>query len=74
MPEILKPILHHLISGMIAVERGAMEPRVGTALAAMAGAVVRIYEASQLEGEQRELAERVAALESADTPHWRGAR
>jgi Family of unknown function (DUF5763) len=63
MPEVLRPILHHLIAGMVAVEAGRMDPRVGATLASMATAVVRIYEAAVLEGEQRELAERVQALE-----------
>ena len=42
MPEVLRPILHHLIGGMVAVEAGCMDPRVGSTLASMATAVVKV--------------------------------
>jgi hypothetical protein len=55
LPEALRPILHHLIDGMVAVVRGSMDPRVGSTLASMAAAVVRVYEAGLLEEKVREL-------------------
>lgn len=55
-PEVMRPVMTRLLRAMQQVGEGQMEPRVGTALAALAGAIVRTYEVGMLE-------ERVTALE-----------
>jgi hypothetical protein len=57
-PQTLRPVLDQLHDAMDAVANGSMPPKTGAALAALAGAVVRVYEASVLE-------QRLAALEGA---------
>jgi hypothetical protein len=71
MPEVLRPVLYKLLHAMAEVDAGRMPPRVAAAEATLAAAIVKVYEVSIMETEQRELAERVAALER--QPWGRGA-
>ena len=54
----LRPILDGLLDVFADVKKGDMDPRTGTALASIAGAIVKVYQAGALE-------ERVHALETA---------
>ncbi len=61
MPAVLKPVLHALLDSLAKVKQGDMRPQQASATAALAGAIVRVYEAGMLE-------ERLQALESVQTP------
>src|SRR5438128_1357497 len=63
MPEVLRPVLYKLLHGMQDVDAGRMDPRVATALASLALAVVKVYQVGVLEDQQRDLQDRVEALE-----------
>ena len=56
VPPNLHAVLDRLIEAMEACHEGELEPRVASAMASLAGAIVRVYEVG-------ELALRVAALE-----------
>lgn len=58
LPARLRPVADMLSAAMTATRDGQMEPRVATALAALAGALVRVVTAGELE-------DRVRALEAA---------
>jgi hypothetical protein len=48
-PASLRPVLDTLFSALGGLEDGSIEPRVATAMASVAGVIVRVYEASDLE-------------------------
>lgn len=58
LPASLKPVLAELFTALHEVHTGDLSPGQGTAMGALASAIVRVYEAGQLE-------ERLAALEAA---------
>lgn len=55
---VLRPVLDRLLGAMTRVEDGALTPAQAQALVALAGAVVKVYTAGELE-------ERMATLEAA---------
>ena len=55
VPQVLRPVLHQLLSGLVQVSDGRMTPRTGTALASISTAIVRVYEAGLLEERVRDL-------------------
>src|SRR5258708_3197576 len=59
LPSRLRPIVDGLEAAFYAVQRGQLEPRAGAALASIASAIVRVFQAG-------ELGERVRALEGAE--------
>lgn len=61
MPTVLKPVLHALLDALGKVKQSQITPQQASATAALAGAIVRVYEAGMLE-------ERLQALESVQTP------
>jgi len=66
LPASLRPVLDDLIAALGAVRDGELDPGRGSAMAALANAIVRVYGAGQLE-------ERLAALEQVATEAWRPA-
>ncbi len=70
LPRDLRPLLGLLVKGMTDVRDGDMEPNKLTAMAAAAGAVVRLYSVVDAD----EIAARVAALEQREerSPHANG--
>jgi hypothetical protein len=48
-PASLRPVLDKLFATLDGLEDGTIEPRVGTAMASVAGVICRVYEASDLE-------------------------
>jgi len=58
IPSTLKPVLSLLLDAMEQTHRGELDPRVAGAVAALAGAIVRTFQAGAVE-------ERLAALEHA---------
>lgn len=62
VPVLLRPVLDQLLAALPKIEAGDLDPRQASALASVAGAVVKVYQVGALE-------ERVAALEAAsDAP------
>ena len=57
LPERLRPVADMLASALVEVHSGALEPRQASAMAAVAGALVRVVQAGEME-------ERVRALEA----------
>jgi hypothetical protein len=62
-PEGLRPVLDRLLDAMARVDEGKMDPKQATALAALAGAVCRVYEMASLEGDLQAALRRLEALE-----------
>ena len=58
MPASLRPVLDTLYGALTGLEDGTTDPKTATAMASVAGAIMRLYEGSELEG-------RLAALETA---------
>ena len=58
MPATLKPVIGTLLGALEEVHDGTLDPKVANAMAALAGAVGRLYQAGVLE-------ERLASLEAA---------
>ena len=58
VPATLRPVVAKLLDALDAVEAGALSPRQGQAMAAIASAIVRVYTAGTLE-------QRIEALEEA---------
>ena len=61
LPETLKPVVVLLLEAIEEVHRGELAPAQASAIAALSGALVRVYTAGQLE-------ERLAALEAQQPP------
>lgn len=61
VPAVLRPVLDQLLDAMGRLETGALDPRAATAMASVAGAITRVYQAGTLE-------ERLQALEQ--TQQW----
>jgi len=70
LPRDLRPLLGLLVKGMTAVRDGELEPGRLSAMAAAAGALVRLYSVVDAD----EIAARVAALEQREerSPHANG--
>lgn len=64
VPSTLKPVLATLLETLGQLHDGAIDPKTGSAMAAVAGAIVRVYRAGTLE-------ERLQALEQAYTAERR---
>jgi hypothetical protein len=62
-PASLRPILATLVAALDGVEAGDLTPRQGQAMAALAGAIVRIYESARLEAAMESALARLDALE-----------
>jgi hypothetical protein len=60
VPASLKPTIATLFEAMEEVHAGSLEPKQGQAMAALAGAIARLYSVGVLE-------ERIAALEATMT-------
>jgi len=60
MPAVLKPVLHALLDALGKVKQSQITPQQASAAAALAAAIVRVYEAGMME-------ERLQALETAQT-------
>lgn len=54
-PVSLRPVLEHLLDAMKRVDKGEMGPSQATALAALAGAVCRVYDVAEMESRLRAL-------------------
>ena len=67
VPSTLRPVLDQLLAALAKVEDGRLEPRQAAALAALASAIVRVYQAGTLE-------ERLQALEAAQAGAAAGRR
>jgi hypothetical protein len=48
-PASLRPVLDKLFAALDGLEDGTLEPRVGSAMASVAGVIVRVYETSEME-------------------------
>src|SRR3712207_3965371 len=59
VPSSLRPTIGTLFAALEEVHRGALEPKQAQAMAALAGAIARLYSVGVLE-------ERIAALEAAE--------
>jgi len=57
VPATLRPVLNTLLEALEETRQGAMDPKVAGALAALAGAVCKVYSAASVE-------EQIAALET----------
>jgi hypothetical protein len=62
-PSTLRPVLTRLLATLEALEAGTIEPKVGSSMAAVAGAIVRCYEIAGLEAELLAAQQRLEALE-----------
>ena len=56
VPATLRPVLNTLLEALEETRQGTMDPRVASAVAALAGAVCKVYSAASVE-------EQIAALE-----------
>lgn len=59
MPAVLRPVLDSLLVALPEVRAGTLTPAHASAMAALAGAIVKVWQAGVVE-------ERLAALEAAD--------
>ncbi len=66
MPATLKPVIATLLGALEEVHAGDLDPKVANAMAALAGAVGRLYQTAVLE-------ERIASLEAATATQGRPA-
>lgn len=62
-PASLRPVLDQLLTAMESVGDGSVDPKIGSSLAALAGAVVRVYELSTLEQVAQDYQQRLEAME-----------
>ena len=62
-PASLRPLLDKFMAAVDAVEAGTLEPKQASAMAALGGVLVRIYETAQLEVALQETQRRLDALE-----------
>ena len=58
MPATLRPVLDTLYGALAGLEEGTTDPKTATAMASVAGAIMRLYEGSEMES-------RLAVLEQA---------
>ena len=54
MPVTLRPVLTTLYETLAGLQAGVIEPRTATAIATVAGALVRVFEVSELEASLQE--------------------
>ena len=62
VPGTLRPVLALLLSALNETHAGGLDPKVAGALAALAGAIVRTYQAGALEDRLTELEAQIATL------------
>ena len=55
LPSAMRPALARLFSALGEVHRGELDPRQASAMAALAGAIARLYQAGELEERVRQL-------------------
>lgn len=67
MPASLRPVLDSLYGALTGLEEGTVDPKTANAMASVAGAIMRLYEGSELES-------RVATLENSTTNQQRRGR
>ena len=60
-PASLRPVLTRLFTALDGLEDGSVEPKTATAMASVAGVIVRVYEVAELEV-------RLKALEASREP------
>ncbi len=65
MPATLRPVLDTLYGALAGLEEGTTDPKTATAMASVAGAIMRLYEGSEMES-------RLAALEAGHEQHRTG--
>jgi hypothetical protein len=56
-------VLTRLLATLEGLEAGTVDPKVGTSMAAVAGAICKVFELGGLEGELQATQARLAALE-----------
>ena len=64
LPATLRPVLSLLLDALDQTHRGELDPKVSTALAALAGAIVRTYQAGAVEERLADLETQIARLSS----------
>ena len=57
VPGTLRPVLNTLLDALGQTHRGELDPKIATALAALVGGIVRVYQSASVE-------EQIAALEA----------
>jgi len=62
VPSAMRPVLSLLLDALEETRRGDLDPKVAGALAALAGAVVRVYSSATVEERISELEGQIAAL------------
>jgi hypothetical protein len=62
MPASLAPVLHQLLEALDETRRGEMDPRIAGGLAALAGAIVKVYGAATVEQQIQDLQDQVDRL------------
>lgn len=70
LPSRLRPLVEGLERAFAALEKGDIEPREATALATVAVAIVRVYQAGEQEERLREIEQQIAAWQHADRGRW----
>jgi len=62
VPDAMRPVLRLLMDAMTETHAGDLDPKVATALAALAGAVARIYASAGIEAQLADLEAQIATL------------
>jgi len=62
VPGTLRPVLALLLDALEQTHRGELDPKIATAVAALAGAVVRVYTSATVEQQIADLQEQIATL------------
>jgi len=62
MPSAMRPIFALLLDAIQETRNGVMDPRIATAVAALAGAAVRVYQSASVEEQIAALETQIAAL------------
>lgn len=71
VPPRLISVYDHLEEALGQVHKGELDPRVATAMAALAGAMVRVLTSGELEERLRRLEERQPQVPGSDGRRWR---
>lgn len=72
LPERLRPVADMLASALEEVHSGALEPRQASAMAAVAGALVRVTQAGEMEERVRALEAQAARVERMEESGGKG--
>jgi hypothetical protein len=62
VPSTLRPVLVQLLEALNETRRGEMDPKIAGALAALAGAIVRVYSSATVEQQIADLQDQVDRL------------